>query len=374
MGWEGRRKARVDTQASLQWVREVVREFGPILVSMIGRMYREQHGVYFNECHDMSLTKFLALERHAKLFTFTPLKGQEFSVDDRDAFAARERAQMASSFPCELRRRIERGEQRYTAADAVLVLGDGDFSFSASVVAGWDNARNLAATSFDTLDELVTKYGERIHANISSLQAKGARVLHSVDATQLGRAHLGRFKFAVFNFPHTGANGGLGESIRSNRQLLHDFFANVDCVLAAGSEVHVTVVHRFPYTSWRVEDLGSEALKYCGSVPFAFTEFPLYGHVASTQTSRDTRYELETNKTHIWQCTSEGRVEVTSPCRFRVGSMVQCRWRSTDGQVANYTASIIRKRASSRGQKYLLQFIDGAPYRGYRDACGRALD
>jgi 25S rRNA (uracil2634-N3)-methyltransferase len=320
-------------------------------------MYREQHGVYFNECHDTSLTKFL--ESHAKLFTFTPLKGQEFSVDDRDAHAARELVRAASSAPCELRRRHERGEQRYTAADTVLVLGDGDFSFSTSVVAGWGTACNFTATSLDTLDELEIKYGERIHANIRSLVAKGARVLHSVDATQLAGAHLGRFRFAVFNFPHTGADGGLGESIRSNRQLLLDFFSNVQCVLAAGSEVHVTVVHRFPYTSWRVEELGGNGLAYCGSVPFAFADFPSYVHVASTQTSRDTRYELESNLTHIWQRTSSAAVE-SSQRRLRVGSMVTLRWASTAGHVSQYTASIIRKRASRRGRKYLLQFIDGA--------------
>ena len=55
-----------------------MKEFGPILVSMIGRMYREKHGAYFNEKLGTCLTKFL--QQHAQRFAFNWLKGQEYSV------------------------------------------------------------------------------------------------------------------------------------------------------------------------------------------------------------------------------------------------------------------------------------------------------
>eukprot|EP00242_Pyramimonas_sp_CCMP2087_P012169 CAMPEP_0198214302 /NCGR_PEP_ID=MMETSP1445-20131203/40406_1 /TAXON_ID=36898 /ORGANISM="Pyramimonas sp., Strain CCMP2087" /LENGTH=149 /DNA_ID=CAMNT_0043889435 /DNA_START=164 /DNA_END=610 /DNA_ORIENTATION=+ len=63
-----------------RWIHQTVAEHGPILLSMIGRLYREQTKQDFKEVFNIGLTKFL--EQHFKQeFTFEVLKGSELLVD-----------------------------------------------------------------------------------------------------------------------------------------------------------------------------------------------------------------------------------------------------------------------------------------------------
>lgn len=60
------------------------------------------------------------------------------------------------------------------------------------------------------------------HLCITACQEAGARVLHSVDASQL-QDHFGAASFQriVFNFPHTGH-----QRVHINRALVSSFFAS----------------------------------------------------------------------------------------------------------------------------------------------------
>ena len=53
----------------------------------------------------------------------------------------------------------------------------------------------------------------------------GAKVRYGVDATQLSTKIGEGYDYLVFNFPHTGNNAGLAESIKSNRKLLRQCFS-----------------------------------------------------------------------------------------------------------------------------------------------------
>jgi 25S rRNA (uracil2634-N3)-methyltransferase len=256
-------------------LQDVVKEFGPILVSMIGRMFREKHGVHFADKHGTSLTKFL--QQHRKHFVFTLLKGQEYTVEDVDA--QKQRTQQLDTCDCSLGERLAANPTRvpYAKLDHLLVLGDGDFSFSRSLAEDLGQCQNLVTTSFDPLDALITKYGARVRDNVEALRACGARVLHQVDGTKLHAESFDgtRFDFVVFNFPHTGMDDGLQESIRSNRELVEAFLRSAPNVLKPGGEVHVALVHRYPYTAWGIQDLSAASLDYRGSLPFSFERYPV---------------------------------------------------------------------------------------------------
>ena len=72
--------------AAEAWVRACVAENGPILASMVGRLYREAHGRHFADACGVTLNRFLRGRLAAEL-EFEAQKGQEVLL------AMRERAE-----------------------------------------------------------------------------------------------------------------------------------------------------------------------------------------------------------------------------------------------------------------------------------------
>lgn len=70
----------------------------------------------------------------------------------------------------------------YSSRSRVLLVGEGDFSFALSLTATI-GGNSLVATSLDSRDEVLSKYGASAQQNIRALSAAGARVYHGVDAT-----------------------------------------------------------------------------------------------------------------------------------------------------------------------------------------------
>ena len=107
----------------------------------------------------------------------------------------------------------------------ILIVGDGDFSFSYDIVEGRlcrankmvDNGGDAAvgyrgsivATSFDSKESLGSKYGVEVYQQIEKLStAKGVKqVLHGVDGTDLEKtlrprvSDNSKYDRIVFNFP-----------------------------------------------------------------------------------------------------------------------------------------------------------------------------
>ena len=153
------------------------------------------------------------------------------------------------------------------AATRVLVLGDGDLSFSHSLVRRLeaekltgDRRASVMCTSYDTREEVLRRYpasrsilasllespgGDGGEAGSSSSSRKRKRagkrkrtsvsVLHRVNAAAIGetlagfgRGHPG-FDLLWFNFPHSGA-----EDRPRHRALLRHFFASAASLLRGG--------------------------------------------------------------------------------------------------------------------------------------------
>ena len=101
-----------------------------------------------------------------------------------------------------------RGVQ-YTLAQSILVVGDGDFSFSEGLAAHRGGGAGILATSLDSRTKVIAKYPGS-EARLARLASRGVSVRHKVDATQLGKCLRrverpeGGYHRIVFNFPHSG--------------------------------------------------------------------------------------------------------------------------------------------------------------------------
>ena len=144
---------------------------------------------------------------------------------------------------------------------SILLVGDGDLSFSLALARRAPNAR-ITATTFETYDAIVRDWGG--DGSIRELRAlpNVEDVLHSVDATKLhtresplheldgapindGTSPINapindrkRWDRVLFTFPHIAGKG----KISKNRNLLRGFFESVGAVLAPNGVVEVTLV------------------------------------------------------------------------------------------------------------------------------------
>jgi hypothetical protein len=91
----------------------------------------------------------------------------------------------------------------------VCFIGDGNFSFSLAYVKRLEDcnlkADSVFCTSFDPDEDLFEKYPES-ESVLSLLQKYSfVRIMHNVDATQLGSAFPDEtFDEIIFHFPHLG--------------------------------------------------------------------------------------------------------------------------------------------------------------------------
>lgn len=162
-----------------------------------------------------------------------------------------ERKKMASQGTSDHGIVIRKGEEAgmflpFGKEDKVMLIGEGDFSFSVSIIeAGYIKPENLIATSFDTLEQLKAKYPEVAEQNLQKLTDLGIeRVIHGVDCTKLIKTlklsenpkKIGRnihilnglrVDLVMFNFPHVGKGiTDRDRNIRANQELMSGFFKN----------------------------------------------------------------------------------------------------------------------------------------------------
>ncbi len=107
---------------------------------------------------------------------------------------------------------VKRSTIPFRSTDRILLIGEGNFSFSVALLQHPPlplehlPPSNITATTYDTEDECYIKYSEA-RQYVRVLRENGAHVLFAVDATKLEKtsALKGRtFDRIVWNFPHAG--------------------------------------------------------------------------------------------------------------------------------------------------------------------------
>jgi hypothetical protein len=161
-------------------------------------------------------------------------------------------------------------------ADHILLIGEGDFSFSKAFLKAWESPSfrppnatkkpKLTATSLDTLAQASQKYGGAVNKTVSGLKGSGNTVLHGVDATSLSKNPdlvPGQYDRIVFNFPHKSGAKTQAEDVKENRKLLSAFFKEArafvpDPAISVG-KVLISLRTTSFYESWEVAELANKA-------------------------------------------------------------------------------------------------------------------
>jgi len=173
----------------------------------------------------------------------TPTSSAAPAVDEDLSGDEVEEATGVKAVAVEARKAVKprkRGTIPFAQGEHVLLVGEGNFSYAASLLLMSPPVLTphlLTATSYDSAQAVHDKYPDaKLH--LDALVAAGATVLFGVDATALAKTPQlkGReFDRVVFNFPHTGQGiTDQARNVRANQTLLLLFFRSVTPLLRQG--------------------------------------------------------------------------------------------------------------------------------------------
>ncbi|GAB2293081.1 hypothetical protein Dimus_027296 [Dionaea muscipula] len=171
----------------------------------------------------------------------------------------------------------------YTSSQKILLVGEGDFSFSACLAEAFGSATNLVATSLDSWELLCQHYKSALW-NIPKLTDRGCAVLHGIDATKIAWKYpplqAMQFDRIIFNFPHAGVfktDAPREAQLQKHQRLIRMFLANAKVMIKMDGEIHIRHKSNGFFRDWNIQQLGeNEGLRLIEAVPFHQREYEGY--------------------------------------------------------------------------------------------------
>ncbi|KAI8553066.1 hypothetical protein RHMOL_Rhmol06G0316100 [Rhododendron molle] len=208
---------------------------------------------------------------------------------------------MAIGIACDALFRAEEEREiwvkHYCSSHQILLVGEGDFSFSLSLAQSFGSASNIVASSLDSYAELIKKY-KQANSNLVKLVNLRAELFHGVDATKM-KLHpdlkMRKFDRIIFNFPHAGFHGKEDNKllIQMHRDIVHGFLRNARGMLRANGEIHVNHKTTSPYNQWNLEELASQnSLALIECVDFRAEDYPGYNNKKGQGPDSDGTFRL----------------------------------------------------------------------------------
>lgn len=191
----------------------------------------------------------------------------------------------------------------------ILTIGDGDLSFSSSLLSH-HQPRQLTASIYDDLATLTNKYGDDFY---QLLRQKNCPVFTKVDITNPDSwEHIPRqqFDLVIFQFPLIPAFQNKADFEKANtnsnllnRHLLRQFLLNCSAQFLdpQGEQLcFITSKDVKPYSEWNIEHsltLNTD-INFLGSMPFDISKFPDY---RIRNVDRDKHVKDTKGITYVWR-------------------------------------------------------------------------
>ncbi|KAF9589927.1 hypothetical protein IFM89_029543 [Coptis chinensis] len=173
--------------------------------------------------------------------------------------------------------------KHYCSSHKILLVGEGDFSFSACLARAFGSASNMVATSLNSKSFLKKNYSKAM-SNINDLKNKGCTVIYDFDATAKWDSYLVndlKFDRIIYNFPLAGFFEGQSEKcqLKRNQHLVRMFMQNAKKMLQDEGEIHITHKSNGFFLKWDLEDLAKQnGLELIEDVKFKLTNYPGYNN------------------------------------------------------------------------------------------------
>ncbi|XP_051125176.1 uncharacterized protein At4g26485-like [Andrographis paniculata] len=171
--------------------------------------------------------------------------------------------------------------KHYSNRHRILLVGEGDFSFSSCLARAFTTAPNMVATSLDSRFFLQCNYGNA-PSNIKDLESRGCRVIHEIDVGEMSNHwELKHYKFdrIVYNFPYAGffKYEPRYQQLGRHRDLMRSFFENAVKMVSEDGEIHVTHKTNGFHSEWNIDSLAlCCGLRVIEAVEFDLDDYPGY--------------------------------------------------------------------------------------------------
>lgn len=162
-----------------------------------------------------------------------------------------------------------------------LLVGEGNLSFTISLVKKLQLLPNLIASTYEDYSEL------SVYAKLNTMLLKqaGVKILHELDATELHQNfYSNAFDTIIFQFPHSGSREGIN-GVNANYVLVRNFIISASHILKRDGVVLITVVDSDFYNNmFRFDELAEELrISQPTKYKFDHKDYPEYEHTMTHQ-------------------------------------------------------------------------------------------